>query len=132
MIEVIFFKYYSYFFWLQEIYSFPVDTGRKLNVYNTFRRRPGCLTYVQFTSCVYGVVKHRVKFHKNTKLSKIWNHFLVVWLTNIKVGLSSCRKFYSKLHDKQKKVITPVWDAITWIRNFDQLLNNLQLPSSFL
>ena len=32
----------------------PVDTGRKLNVYETFRRRPGCLMYIQFTSCVYG------------------------------------------------------------------------------
>ena len=30
----------------------PVDTGRKLNVHKTFRRRPGL--YVQFTSCVYG------------------------------------------------------------------------------
>ena len=33
----------------------PVDTGRKLNVHKTFRRRPGRLMYVQFTSCVYGV-----------------------------------------------------------------------------
>ena len=31
----------------------PVDTGRKLNVRKTFRRRPGCSMYVQFTSCVY-------------------------------------------------------------------------------
>ena len=35
---------------------FPVDTGRKLDVHNTFRRRPERLMYVQFTSCVYGVV----------------------------------------------------------------------------
>ena len=32
----------------------PVDTGRTLNVHKTFRRRPGRLMYVQFTSCVYG------------------------------------------------------------------------------
>ena len=32
----------------------PVDTGRKPNVYEMFRRRPGRLMYVQFTSCVYG------------------------------------------------------------------------------
>ena len=38
---------------LEDMY--PVDTGRKLNVNKTFRRRPGCLMYVQFTSCVYGV-----------------------------------------------------------------------------
>ena len=27
-----------------------LDTGRKLNVHKTFRRRPGRLMYVQFTS----------------------------------------------------------------------------------
>ena len=36
----------------------PVDTGRELNVHETFRRRPGYLLnifmYVQFTSYVYG------------------------------------------------------------------------------
>ena len=32
----------------------PVDRGRKLNVHKTFRRRPGRLMYVQFTSCVCG------------------------------------------------------------------------------
>ena len=31
-----------------------VDTGRKLNVRKTFRKRPECLMYVQFKSCVYG------------------------------------------------------------------------------
>ena len=31
-----------------------VDTGRKLNVHKTFRRRPGRPMYVQFMSCVYG------------------------------------------------------------------------------
>ena len=34
----------------------PLDTGRKLNVDKTFRRRPGRLIDVQFTSCVYGEV----------------------------------------------------------------------------
>ena len=34
----------------------PVDTGRKLNVHKTFRRRPERLMYVQFTSCVNGEV----------------------------------------------------------------------------
>ena len=33
--------------------AFPVDTGRKLKVHKTFRRRPGRSMYVQFTSCVY-------------------------------------------------------------------------------
>ena len=39
-------------FWNQS--KDPVNTGRKLNVHKTFRRRPGRLMYVQFTSCVYG------------------------------------------------------------------------------
>ena len=30
-------------------YLFPVDTGRKLNVHKTFRRRPGCLLNVLCT-----------------------------------------------------------------------------------
>ena len=33
----------------------PIDTGRKLNVHKSFRRRPGRLMYVQFTSSVYWV-----------------------------------------------------------------------------
>ena len=32
-------------------WHFPVDTGRKLNVHKNVR-----LMYVQFTSCVYGVI----------------------------------------------------------------------------
>ena len=31
----------------------PVDTGRKLNVHKTFRRRPERLMYVQFMFCIY-------------------------------------------------------------------------------
>ena len=34
--------------------TFPVDTGRKLDVHKTSSER---LRYVQFTSCVYGVIK---------------------------------------------------------------------------
>ena len=29
--------------------TIPADTGRKLNVHKTFRRRPGCLLNVLFT-----------------------------------------------------------------------------------
>ena len=52
----------------------PVDTGRKLNVHKTFRRRPGRRTsserlmYVQFTSCVYWVLK---MWRKKSKLNAI-------------------------------------------------------------
>ena len=43
----------------------PVDTGCKLNVHKTFRRRPERLLYVQFTSCVYGdniYIEHSTHF----------------------------------------------------------------------
>ena len=42
-----------------------VDTGRKLNVHETFRRCPGRLMYVQFTSCVYwdNNSNKKIKFH---------------------------------------------------------------------
>ena len=33
--------------------NIPADTERRLNVHNTFRRRPERLMYVQFTSSVY-------------------------------------------------------------------------------
>ena len=40
-------------------WPYPLDTGCKLNVHNTFRRRPECLLnvflYVKFTSCDQGV-----------------------------------------------------------------------------
>ena len=40
-----------------------LGTGRKLNVYKTFRRHPEHLMYVQFTSCVYG--EERKKNERN-------------------------------------------------------------------
>ena len=35
--------------------SNPIDTGRKLDLHKTFRRRSGRFIYVQFTFCVYWV-----------------------------------------------------------------------------
>ena len=52
---------------------YPVDTGRKLNVYKTFRRRPGPferLMYVQFTSCVYWVMNSMTRTLLIEKLYK--------------------------------------------------------------
>ena len=34
---------------------FPLDTGRKLNVDKTFKRRAERLMYVQLLSCAYGI-----------------------------------------------------------------------------
>ena len=51
----------------------PVDTGLKLNVHKTFRRRPSrllnILICVQFTSCVYGV-QRRALLRKISKTLK--------------------------------------------------------------
>ena len=52
----------------QQIITSPVDTGRKLNIHKTFRRRPGTsserLIYVQFMSSVYGI-QRRALFNEN-------------------------------------------------------------------
>ena len=40
---------------MQNILSIVLETGRKLNVHKTFRRRPGRLMYVQFIFCDYGM-----------------------------------------------------------------------------
>ena len=61
--------------------TFPVDTGRKLKVHKTFRRRPGrllnILMCVQFTSCVYGVQRWAFlkENHENTKRINFQFHF---------------------------------------------------------
>ena len=48
--------------------AYPVDAERKLNVHETFRRRPGYLIYVQFTYSVYGV---KAIFKKDSVLVKL-------------------------------------------------------------
>ena len=59
----------------------PVDTGHKLNVHKTFRRRPrrllNILMYVQFTSCVYGVQRRALfkENHGNTKRINFQFHY---------------------------------------------------------
>ena len=61
--------------------TFPVDTGCKLKVHKTFRRRPGrllnILMCVQFTSCVYGVQRWAFlkENHENTKRINFQFHF---------------------------------------------------------
>ena len=65
---------------MQQITS-PVDTGHKLNVHKTFRRRPGrllnILMYVQFTPCVYGVQRRALfkENHGNTKRINFQFHY---------------------------------------------------------
>ena len=64
----------------------PVDTGRKLNVHKTFRRRPGQrLMYVQFTSCDYwdvsfsenSILNGYPKSRKSEKYYSKFSHFRV-------------------------------------------------------
>ena len=63
----------------------PVDTGRKLNVHKTFRRRPerllNILMCVQFTSCVYGV-QRRAFFKENHGLKGSIFSFTIANLVN--------------------------------------------------
>ena len=48
----------------------PVDTGRKLNVHKTFRRRPGR----QFPSCVYGVVPKGFQCNIALQSQGVWQY----------------------------------------------------------
>ena len=42
-----------------------IDTVRKLNIHKALRGRPERLMYVQFTSCVYGVVIFKIVFERS-------------------------------------------------------------------
>ena len=46
--------------------AFPVDTGRKLNVHKTFRRRPGRLLHVLCTFNLRPVSTGFASFHYST------------------------------------------------------------------
>ena len=43
---------------MEHIRLYPKEKGRKLNVHKTFRRRPGRLMSVRFTSRVQGVYQN--------------------------------------------------------------------------
>ena len=73
---------YTYSFYKQPVYN-PVDTGRKLNVYKTFRRRPGSLLNVlctfnlrpvsmgkQLVLALSGLNPLSLRNNKNSKLKK--------------------------------------------------------------
>ena len=53
----------------------PVDTGHKLNVYKTFRRRPGRPMCVQFKSCVYGETSRK---NSNNSFFNVENNFFLL------------------------------------------------------
>ena len=56
--------------------DFLVDTGRKLNVHKTFRRRPG-----QFSSSVYGIAKF--VFEKIPQFLEMLSNFFVLFTSNM-------------------------------------------------
>ena len=57
-----------------------MDIGRKLNVHKTFRRRPGHLRYVQFTSCVKGITMWNVQSYLK-KGARTSHNFAIFLLT---------------------------------------------------
>ena len=92
--------------------TYPGDTGRKLNVHKTFRRRPGRLMYVQFTSCVYWVIMKSFigsSFLQNPFVNEclsltIKNHDNVidifeVWFSPVRITNSHSVKINSKCSD---------------------------------
>ena len=83
----------------------PLDTGRKLNVHKTFRRRPASserLMYVQFTSCIQGVLNiylgYNLLFTINTDATAviIQSKMLLTVLKNWYICVSSkeLQKFF--------------------------------------
>ena len=77
--------------------AFPLDTGRKLNVHKTFKRRPGrSFIYVQFTSRVCGfnnIFSHRIWISTFECKSKCFSSSI----GNIKHCLNWVRYFASKI-----------------------------------
>ena len=65
----------------------PADTGRKLNVHKTFRRRPKLLMYVQFTSCVYWAGDGESKITDNVRTSFMDGP---CWYIEFCVGITTC------------------------------------------
>ena len=77
----------------------PVDTGSKLNVHQTFRRRLGRtsterLMYVQFTSCVYGeiFVREKPKYKLFCKILKN-NCCFILCVCFSRLSHDDCRVF---------------------------------------
>ena len=80
--------------------SYPVDTGRKLNVHKTFRRRPGRLLNVLCTfnlrpvSTGYKIRKipSLVDFHILYQLlhSQVYRSGLKLLISNVKICVDNC------------------------------------------
>ena len=69
---------------LKELWRFqdfiPVDTGRKLNVHKTFRRRPGCLLNVLCTFNLRPVSAVMLKIFYSYKRYKVSNLIVIVFI----------------------------------------------------
>ena len=77
----------------------PVNTGRKLNVDKTFRRRPGRLLnlmYVQFMSCVFWVTRKKRWYHRNF-LRVSTKSFLITQMDQLVQWTISSRTFSQRI-----------------------------------
>ena len=83
--------------WLSDYY--PVDTGRKLNVHKTSWTSSERLMYVQFTSCVYGVVV----IVRESKGKYIFQFVL---------NLLNVMTLRVRSHERRNE-LKPVWDFIS-------------------
>ena len=64
----------------KDSWTFPADTERKLNVHKTSSE---LLIYVQFTSCVYGVIGYRIDmFYISCFIALFFLLYLVLLVLN--------------------------------------------------
>ena len=97
----------------------PVDTGRKLNVHKTFRRRPGRLMYVQNTSCVYWEAQ---QYRITSGLSFQAYRLTIMLNTTISILLAD---FNSRVEDSPLKTFGAIYKLRnlikepTWFQNPD-------------
>ena len=101
-------------------WSCHVDTGRKLNVHKTFRRRPVRFLNVQFTSCFYEDAQCLLLYRYGnipTRLIKLAAEFLVSSLAFVIIPLSNNP---TKLSNTVKQFVN-CCRRIVWVL-FDQFL----------
>ena len=79
-------------------WSFPVNTGRKLNVHSAFRRRPGCLLNVLCTFNLRPVLRGKYFEIRQQCIyqKKLKQKFFEIWQNSQETCNFTKRRFYGK------------------------------------
>ena len=103
-------------------WNFPVDTGGKLNVHKTFRRRPEDVLDVFWTSyvrsiyvlCLLGLVNLAPSSRLITNKQESWfmNKWIIKWVNLLRIQLN-CWFILYQVEDRH-----PTWVGyLTWVRS---------------